>query len=173
VPSGQHLTQTKGIAAQHPDEAREEAARKLILNHRRVLQDITNPKPETQTNLQRLPVTQRPLVDRFLIEMSRRLLGYREDVEAEALHHILEEKLARDDKEGREVWGAAATYLLGRVQSVPDQEPGRKPDMSLAAAIAFVQEAEEVAFGEAKFLPVLDGVPGPAPVAPSSPTHSD
>lgn len=161
---GHSLTQTAGIAAQQLDEARYEAAKKLILNHRRVLLDITNPDPQTQTELARLPAFDRPQVDRFLIEMARRLSGHRQNVEAEALHHMLEEKLP-SDKAGRATWAAAATFLSGRIQAVPNQHPGRKPDMSIGAAIAFVQVAEEVAFGEAKFLPFLDGLPGPASAA--------
>lgn len=92
--------------------------------------------------------------------MARRLSGHRRSLEAESLHTLLEEKLP-SDKAGRATWAAAATYLCGRVQALPNQQPGRKPDMSVEAAIAFVQVAEEVAFGEAKFLPFLDGVPGP------------
>jgi hypothetical protein len=56
------MTQTMGISAQQPDEARYEAAKKLITNHRRVLLDITNPEPKTQTELARLPAFDRPQV---------------------------------------------------------------------------------------------------------------
>lgn len=124
-----------------------EAAKRLVNNHYNVLIDITNPAPETQHELQRIPVQYRPMVDAFLREMCRRLHGRRPGPEAYALFRMVEEPLEQGNQEQLAVWGAAATYLTGRIQSVPDQKPGRNPDMSLAAATAFVQVAQEIGMG--------------------------
>jgi hypothetical protein len=140
-------TTAYGTAAEQSKEARLEAARLLVNNHHNVLHDITNPAPATQLELQRIPVQYRPTVDAFLREMCRRLHGRRPGPEAYALFRMLEEPLALGNQEQLAVWGAAAAYLTGRIQSVPDQKPGRTPDMGLAAATAFVQVAQEIGMG--------------------------
>ena len=73
---------SSGAASQHSAEAREEAASKLLSNHSHVLRDATNPrqlnihfKLLTQQALRRVPHADRRLVDRFLRELSARLLG--------------------------------------------------------------------------------------------------
>jgi len=141
-------TTAYGVAAQHQQEARLEAAQNLVNNHYNVCHDITNPSPATQLELQRIPVQYRPMVDKFLREMCRRLQGRRPGPEAYALYKMLEVKVVMpQDQEMMAVWGASASYLTGRIQSVPDQKPGRNPDMSLAAATAFVQVAQEIGMG--------------------------
>ena len=123
-----------GVSAQHALPARQEAARKLISNHERVLLDLTNAstlniegKPLTQGfTIRRLPPSDRPHVDGFLREVARRLLGRRADeltVECTATRQAA-------------AWVGAATYLDARIQSTPEQKPGRPPDMSPAAAAA-------------------------------------
>jgi hypothetical protein len=140
-------TTAYGVSAQQPKEARLEAAMRLVNNHHNVLHDITNPAPATQLELQRIPVEYRPTVDAFLREMCRRLHGRRPGPEAYALFRMLEEPLEPGNQEQLAVWGGAAVYLTGRIQSVPDQKPGRNPDMGLAAATAFVQVAQEIGMG--------------------------
>ena len=140
-------TITYGIAARHPREVRMEAARKLVNNHQNVLIDITNPAPETQHELKRVPMQYRPYVDAFLREMCRRLYGHRAGPEADILFKITEETLEPSEKDKLAIWGAAAKYLKGRVQSNPDQKPGRTPDMSPTVASAFLEVAEEIGMG--------------------------
>jgi hypothetical protein len=48
------LVKLEGVAAQHPQRARDAAAKKLILNHVAILNDVTNPRPLTQKHLQRV-----------------------------------------------------------------------------------------------------------------------
>lgn len=145
-------TKTDGVANTHPRAAREEAAKKLVNNHYRVMMDITNQAPLTQAELQRIPPQYRPLVDAFLREMCRRLHGHRAGPESFSLFRFLEEKLEEGNPDMAAVWGASSQYLTGRIQSVHDQKPGREPDMSLAAATAFVQVAHEI--GSGKLMPI-------------------
>jgi len=134
----------KGSAAKHSQEARDEIACKLIKNHKKVITDITNDsKTEsiqgsalTQKDLKRMPPESKPYVDQMMREVARRLLGERSGVEQ------LKEKL---DTKQKKIYRGCATYLAVRIQSKPEQKPGRKPDMSEAAAAAFVAVLEEVA----------------------------
>eukprot|EP00966_Prymnesium_polylepis_P199391 4620355-Prymnesium_polylepis.1 len=45
--------EAEGAAASHDVAARQEAAVKLIMNHAKVLNDVTNPEPKTQLELAR------------------------------------------------------------------------------------------------------------------------
>lgn len=150
-----------------------EAARKLIKNHVAVLKDITNPSPSTQRELTRVPRADGEDVDRFLLELARRLLGSRAHglPEARAADLLLKAPLDVANRKQCDTYSASARYLSRRIQSQPEQKKGshathearfdpqccyagraplvgRVPDMSEAAAEAFKAVAFEV--GEAR-----------------------
>ena len=136
-----------GAAAAHAKHARDEAAGKLIMNRGAVLRDLTNPsdttniagKNLTQRELRRVPAEYRVHADAFLREVARRLLGRRPEALA------LTEPVAQTDSEAWALaWAQAATYLSARIQSTPDERPGRAPDMSVEAAAALRAVLAEV-----------------------------
>jgi len=137
-----------GVACDHSKRAREEAARKLIQNHRALLNDVTNPAPLTQTHLKRIPRSLALHVDRAQREIARRLLGRRKDsLEAALLDTHLEEKLDVNDPVQVAAWAGMATYLNTRIQATPEECGGRTPDFSLPAADAFKAVLKEVGIG--------------------------
>ena len=79
------ITSGLGAVALHSKEARDEAVRKLVSNHARVLRDVVHPsstsnienKPLTQLALRRIHPRERDAVDEFLREVAFRLLGER------------------------------------------------------------------------------------------------
>jgi surfactin synthase thioesterase subunit len=114
-----------GSRSEKIDAASREAAQLLMSNRERVVQDITNPGPNnidgktlTQTDLVRVNRSQKGSVDAMVGEVCSRLLG-----------RVGTSKCPP-------VWATAARYLADRVQGSPEQMPGRKPDMSAAAASA-------------------------------------
>ena len=125
-------TQADGVAAAHEHAAREEAARRLIANHENVLKDVTNPSPTlniigvplTQLELQRVDIGLAMYADQALREVARRLLGRRPG------SHQLEERLDPSNQAQAATWWRTADYLTKRIQSNPDEKPGRSPDMS-------------------------------------------
>lgn len=128
-----------GAAKAHTVSARTEAATKLIGNHKRVLMDLTNPSMSltydglrklTQTTLQRLPPVMVHQVDCCLREVCRRLLGCKQGVSD------LNEVLVASTPVEAMVWMGVWRYLHDRIQSSPEQKPGRTPDMSEEAAAA-------------------------------------
>lgn len=145
VPKG--AEKAEGVANNHSQSAREEIARKLIVNHRAVIKDLTNTsktkniedKPLTQTHLVRIDIGSKAFVDQMLREVARRLLGKRPGLASYA------EKPEQGDAEQSAAWRGTAIYLAGRVQSKREQKPGRKPDMSEEACAAFLAVLEEVA----------------------------
>jgi len=124
-------------ASSHATGAREEAARKLIMNHARVLHDITRPdgQPKTQQSLARLP-GQECEVDAALHQVACRLLGT--------------SKGKPGTPEEASAWAATAEYLIARIQSSTAEmanTPGheeRAPDMSAEAAAAMRAVLAEV-----------------------------
>merc|ERR1711879_909929 len=110
-----------GVASKHFVIARDEAARKLISNHKNVVADVTNPSPKlniygkklTQIDLKRVDIDRRPHVDQMLREVARRLLGMRSGVLQ------LEEVLDPNNTVQVSAWQDCATYLHGRIQSKP------------------------------------------------------
>jgi hypothetical protein len=99
-----------------------EASCRLLCNQEKVVQDITNPDPETQKKLARVQRTHQASVDQMVREVCGRLLGSKS-------------KEPESDKQAQ-VWRDAASYLNGRIQSSASQCRGRAPDMTPAAASA-------------------------------------
>eukprot|EP00747_Dinoflagellata_sp_TGD_P169175 gnl/TRDRNA2_/TRDRNA2_197454_c0_seq1.p1 gnl/TRDRNA2_/TRDRNA2_197454_c0~~gnl/TRDRNA2_/TRDRNA2_197454_c0_seq1.p1 ORF type:complete len:377 (-),score=83.54 gnl/TRDRNA2_/TRDRNA2_197454_c0_seq1:52-1182(-) len=136
-----------GIAATHDQQARDEAAQKLIGNHKAVIADLTNPSktmniygyPLTQIHNERVPFESKAHVDQMLREVARRLLGQRDGLKQ------LEERPNLSNAEQIKAYAGTKAYLQGRLQSKPGQKPGRQPDMSEPAAAAFLAVVEEVA----------------------------
>lgn len=127
-----------GAANGHSVTARTDAAERLIGNHKKVIQDLTNPStdlniygyPLTQTSLQRLPGVLVHHVDCCLREVARRLLGTKNGVLE------LNETLTASTPVQAMVWQGVSRYLQDRIQSRPEEKPGRTPDMSEEAAAA-------------------------------------
>merc|ERR1711904_141819 len=136
-PVGDSLLSADGVAGGFDQEAREEAATKLIGNHARVLQDICNPQPKTRVTLKRVSQGSQAHVDQMLREVARRLLGRR----AGAASLTMQAPMGND---GKQAWKDTAAYLTARTQSSAAQCPGRKPDMSEKAAAAFLAVVKEV-----------------------------
>ena len=84
----------------------------------------------TQPELRRVAVEHRRQADALLHELARRLLGRRPGALALAPQHEHVSEYAL------RVWPEAAAYLALRIQSRPEESPGRSPDMSVAAATA-------------------------------------
>jgi len=134
--SGSIETVASGVAAEHAGAARTEACRKLVMNHERVLHDLTRADgpPLTQKGLVRLPGKVRE-VDVALLELAHRLFGRIPGERATPVGHPA-------TVEQQAVWAATASYLNARVQATPQemqQTPGheqREPDMSPPAAAA-------------------------------------
>jgi len=134
--SGSIETVASGAAAEHASAARTEACRKLVMNHERVLHDITRTDgpPHTQKGLVRLPGQVRE-VDVALLELAHRLFGRIPGERAPPVAHPA-------TTEQQAAWAATANYLSTRVQATTvemQQTPGheqREPDMSPPAAAA-------------------------------------
>ena len=71
-------TEANGAAAAFDHDARWEAASKLIRNRENVLNDVSNPSPMTQHELQRVTLHEKHYADEALREVARRMLGLRE-----------------------------------------------------------------------------------------------
>ena len=125
----------------HSQEARLEAASKLIANHAAVLLDVTHPKPMTQTQLVRVPRSSAVYVDQCLREIARRLLGNRPGSKE------LEEQYNPDMPTQAQAWCGTANYLDYRIQAFDQEMPGRTPDFSPPAAAAFRSVLLEVGMG--------------------------
>jgi len=147
-----HLTKVEGAAAAHSAAAREEAARKLIVNHESVVRDVTNASPLTQPDLERLPKSVEPFVDQALREVARRLIGRRPGEDGF--------EKAPSSAAAMTAWIDTAKYLEKRIQATAAEMPGRPPDMSEQAAAAMRAVLWEVGN-------VADGAAAaPAPVGP-------
>jgi len=106
-----------------------EAASKLISNHEKVVKDITNAGPLgvnggklTQLDLKRVDKSQQASVDAMVEQVCSRLLGGK--------------RVPPTTAEQDQVWAKAAQFLNGRIQQSAYACPGRKADMSPAAAEA-------------------------------------
>ena len=135
-----------GRAAGHSHAARMEAAAKLIENHARVLNDVTNPsfdrnidgKTLTQIHLVRVETFRASYVDQCLLEVARRLLGRQPGL------HQMEVRLSPSNQAQSKVWSQTAAYLNGRIQCKEAEMPGRTADMSAEAATAMRDVLAEV-----------------------------
>jgi len=136
----------EGAAAAHRQADREAAARKLIGNHENVLRDVANPsfdtnidgKPLTQLELQRVDAGSAFYADQFLREVARRLLGRRAGL------HQLEVRMDPANEAQATAWAETALYLDGRLQAMPEEKPGRTPDLPPLAAAAMRAVLHEV-----------------------------
>ena len=86
-------------------------------------------------------------------ECTRTSLAFFDPVCAEAhMEAVLDSFLEQERQRGRvafwKVSTATARYLCGRIQSTPEQKPGRAPDMSPAAAAAMKVVLMEVGSGQ-------------------------
>ena len=125
-------------------EARLEAAHKIITNHERVLADLTNQghvnidgKPLTQAfTMKRLREQDTIHLDGFLYEVARRLLG----------SHVGTDVIVPipTDPDAARAWVDANKYLELRIQSTPQQKPGREPDMGVEAAAAMISTMRQL-----------------------------
>ena len=106
----------RAVASPTSEEAREEAARKLITNRAAMLVGMPNPSP---------------YVDQALREAARRLLGTRPGVAA------LPEVRFDGSQAMAQAWGATAQFLVARMQAAP------KKDMSPRAVAAMAAVATE------------------------------
>ena len=133
-----------GAAQSFPKEVRHEAAKKVLSNHFNLLLDVTNPShlniegvKKTQLELIRATAIHAQYVDEHLREAVRRLIGHGQPMHVSSKH------------EAQEARAICAEYLDTRIQDRPDQKPGRKPDMSTAAARAFKAVLRELASNSA------------------------
>lgn len=149
--TGAYETVTDGKAADHAAPARREAAKKLIMNHERVLHDLTRtdgpPKSQPELSHGLVLMGQEHDVDIVLREISRRLIGRLPRERAKR-------PLAPTSPEQAAVWTATAEFLSARLQSSTKEMEKvvgfeqRAPDMSEAAAAAFRAVLSEVAAEE-------------------------
>lgn len=149
--TGAYETLADGKAAEHAAPARREAAKKLIMNHERVLHDLTRtdgpPKSQPELSHGLVLMGQEHAVDIVLREIARRLIGRLPRERAKR-------PLAPTSAEQAAVWKATAEFLSARLQSNMKEMEGvvgfeqRKPDMSEPAAAAFRAVLSEVAAEE-------------------------
>ena len=136
----------EGAAGSHKQAAREEAARKLIDNHERVLADVTNPsrstnidgKLLTQCQLKRVQPQHSKFADQAMREVTRRLLG------CSTASKVLVETVDPTNQVQVRIWSQTAEFLIERIHSTAKEKPGRTPDMSPEAATAMRAVLTEV-----------------------------
>jgi len=107
-----------------------EAFGRLYSNRQTVVQDIVNPSPQTQQNLNRLASTQTAAVQGMVDEVCERLLS---------------KKTKEPDASAVQSWNDAAAYLHSRIQSSASECKGRAPDMSASAAAAMRSVLAQIA----------------------------
>ena len=105
-------------------------------------------------------------------QVARRLLGRQPGLE-----QLAEQLEPSAPPAQAEAWAGTARYLRDRTQATPEERPGRKPDMSAAAAAAFRAVLEEVGgvtvsqqWEELRRL--LDGATGPTEADGAAAAHS-
>lgn len=113
---------------------------KLILNHAAILHDLCNEHPVSQLQLQRVPPQFADFADGALREVTRRLLG-KGGKQCRA-----EELVEGAPIEQVQTWSQVATYLCSRIQSTPEERPGRTPDMTPESADVLRAALQEMWF---------------------------
>jgi hypothetical protein len=126
----------ENISLSASSSPRVEAARKLISNYERVVNDATSQSPITQPQLKRVSPDGAEYVEQLLREVARLLLG---------LPSV--ERATRGNSTQAQAWQGCAAYFAERTQSTGQQCPGREADMSKEAAAAFIAAVKEVASG--------------------------
>ena len=91
---------------------------------------VTNPSPKTQVHLARVSIDEAHFVDQGLRDVVARLLG--KHVALSRYNSHLDNALPTQ----LSAWSGMCNYLMQRIQSEPEQCPGRRVDMSPMAAIA-------------------------------------
>jgi len=120
-------------AAKHSQQARFEAARKLITNRQAVLNDVCNPARKTMHNIHEVvPLHLAGTVESGMKETVRRLIGAPGGVSRP------------DGPTELEAWVGMAKVISSRLQTSTQQCPNRAPDMSEEAAQALVDVLKEV-----------------------------
>lgn len=133
----------QGAASQHEPQKRQSAAYRLIMNHEAVLRDVCNGTqqnvighPLTQTDLARVHPTYAPVVDQFLQEVARRLLG-----------NPMTIPVQRADQNTLGAWNQAAMFIMCRLQGSAAEKVGRAPDLDPKEAMAMRAVLAEVGAG--------------------------
>ena len=90
----------------------------------------------TQTELTRVNAAHAKFVDEGMREAIRRLMSWGQPI------------MLSNEPAAQEARGMCAKYLEGRIQSVADQKPGRKPDMNPDATAALLSVLHEVSSGQ-------------------------
>lgn len=106
-----------------------EAASKILRNHHVIAADMTNPAPITQSNFARLPLEAMDVIDDFLLEVARRLLG---------------EPTTNPRPLDADTWRRASSYLNKRLQVADKEAPGRAADLSEGAGAALREVLAEL-----------------------------
>lgn len=99
-----------------------EAAKKLITNRARVLNDVCNPARKSQPGIMKVPIDYSGYVENGMKECAWRLLGGGGRFPANGTE--------------RQAWVGMASVISARLQVTEDACPGRAPDMSPAAGKA-------------------------------------
>merc|ERR1712176_781775 len=120
-------------AAKHSQQARFDAARKLITNRQAVLNDICNPARKTMHNIHEVvPAHLSGTVESGMKETARRLLGAPGGVSRP------------DGPTELEAWVGMAKVISSRLQTSQQQCPNRAADMSEEAGNALYDVLKEV-----------------------------
>ena len=126
------LEEASAAPSAEASAAQLEAARKLIINHKRVVADMTNPYALSQGQLRRLPVSALADCDAAMREVARLLLGG-------------SDAAAEPSADAAASWVKACKYLDARLQLSAEEAPGRAADMSPEAGAALRAALREVA----------------------------
>merc|ERR1719210_1160173 len=139
----------QGAAGKFSLKARVEAARALIPNRARVLNDVCNPARKTQPIPLKevVPQEHKSAVENGMKETARRLLGSPSCINLQP--PIKQPSAAENFKaEEHKAWVDMAKIIDARLQTNPAQCPGRKPDMGEEAGAALRAVLKEVCGAE-------------------------
>lgn len=131
---------TDGVAAKFALGARVEAARKLVTNRDRVINDVCNPARKSQP----IPLTvvvskdDRGAAENGMKETARRLLGCPSGVDT------VQAPIKPTTDAEKQAWVDMAMIIDARLQTIPQQCSYREPDMSEEAGAALRATLKEV-----------------------------